>query len=210
MKRLWALTAAAMISLLLPGISHGDIFRLRAEVHGGVGGGEGLGGEQKDDAFHAGAGGILYGAIVGGEVLFIDVWVEHHQHLSDDGLTGTWTQFMLGFDTEIDLSKPVDGQLHSDSYVELGVGVGYGLGTGQQVMPPLDNSEITDKGFVAQATFGLGYRITSVLSIGLVIPIQGAYLFKSGPGLAANDRDNQYSSIQGAALLVTRLEVGIR
>ena len=64
----------------------------------------------------------------------------------------------------------VDGG-YSAGYLELGMGGGFGLGTGQQVQPPLDAGEITDKGFVSTAFVGGGFRLTSVLSLGVQVPV---------------------------------------
>jgi hypothetical protein len=77
-------------------------------------------------------------------------------------------------------------------------------------MPPLDNSEVTDKGFMGQAHFGLGYRFSNALSLGVRVPVQAAYLFKSGDGAAANDRGNQYVSVNAALLLGLRLNISVR
>lgn len=211
-----AATLAAVAGAALAGgvpAAAAEVLQLRAEIHGGGAGGTGLGGGRQDDAFHAGATGLSYGAIVGAELLFIDGWVEHNQYTGADGLIGTWTQFMIGLDTEFDLGEVNRGKgddRYAAVYGEAGFGLGFGVGTGQQVDPPLDNSEVTDKGFLGQAHLGFGYRFTRSLSVGLTLPVQGGYLFKSGEGLAANDIGTQYYSLQGAALVNLRLSLTIR
>ena len=97
----------ALVALLLaaPAAAHADLLSLRVEAHGGGAGGVGVGGDQKDNAFQAGARGGAYGALVGAELLFIDGWVSHQQY-NDGALIGTWTQFMLGMDVDVDLGVP--------------------------------------------------------------------------------------------------------
>jgi hypothetical protein len=271
--------AALVLVLLAPATAAADVLSLYAAVQGGGAGGQGVDGEAQDEAFHAGAQGLAYGALVGAEVLFIDGWVEHTQHRADGKLAGTWTQFMLGLDTRIDLGQPdaapapaqpasppaavarateapaeapaaggagepgttADGEAaaagqgaqgaqpapappapapppaprkaaagHAPGYIDLGLAAGFGVGTGQQVMPPLDNSELTDKGFLGQIHVGLGYRLTSALSVGVRVPVQAAYLFKTGDGAAANDRGNQYVSVNASVLLELRLNLSVR
>ena len=215
MKRLPVLVALALG--LAPAAAHADIVSLLVQVHGGGSTGRGLEGEPKEEAFHDGASGGTYGAKVGLEVLFVDVWVGHDQYRDGDRLLGTWTTFMSGFDVEIDLGSRKEGTRndrgevdggYSAGYAELGMGAGFGLGTGQQVDPPLDNGQITDKGFVAQAFVGAGWRFNSFLSLGLHVPVQAAYLFKSGNGAAANDLDTHYTEMSVAALLALRMNVG--
>jgi hypothetical protein len=210
-----ALAAAVLAS---PVSASADILSGYAQVQAGAAGGVGLTGDQKDDAFHAGAAGLSYGALIGVEIVFVDVWIEHNQFLSSGELEGTWTQFMTGLDIEFDLGGKeggvprVDGTLeggHSKLYGEFGFGVGYGVGTGQQVEPPLDNSQLTDKGFVVQATVGGGFRLTPMFTLGLSAPMQAGYMFKSGDG-AANDESNQYTSMQAALLLNLRLKLQIK
>jgi hypothetical protein len=297
--------AAAFLAaaLLAPSVAAADVFSLYAAVQGGGAGGQGVDGEAQDEAFHPGVQGLAYGALVGAEVLFIDGWVEHTQHMRDGELAGTWTQFMIGLDTQIDIGEPktalspsqqaeqaaqeqaaqeqaaqeqaaqeqaaqeqaaqeqaaqeqaaageaADGGQAAQGgdqaapaaqpapaqqpapakpaaaarpvaqpttvvgpapgYFEIGFAAGFGVGTGQQVMPPLDNSEVTDKGFLGQAHFGLGYRLGSAVSLGVRVPVQAAYLFKSGDGAAANDRGNQYVSVNAALLLELRLTLSLR
>ncbi|MCG8420161.1 MAG: hypothetical protein MJE77_19700 [Proteobacteria bacterium] len=216
------IAAAGLLACLLPASAQADLLSLYAEAHGGLASGDGIGGYHSNDAFHRGAKGVAYGALVGVEVLFIDAWVEHTQYQDSTGLAGTWTQFMTGLDIQFDVGQKTrggtidaDGRVtgsdrYSPVYGEVGLAVGFGVGTGQQVMPPLDNSEITDKGFLAQGHLGLGYRLNRLMSIGIRIPVQSAYMFKSGEGGAANDESTHYRSVQGAALVNFRLVLNLR
>ena len=89
-------------------------------------------------------------------------------------------------------------------YVQVGTMLFFGVGTGQQVMPPLSNDEVTDKGFLLQGSIGLGTHINSVLDIGISVPASYGYFFKSGGTAAVNDLSTHYQSFQVEALLVLR------
>jgi hypothetical protein len=201
---------------LLAGEARADILTLHAEAQGGLAGGTGISGAQKDNTFHDGAHGAAYGALVGLEFLFFDGWVEHTQYRNDDGLAGTWTQFMVGMDVKLDMgekkaTKPgkdgkPEGGFHS-MYGEMGMGIGFGVGTGQQIDPPLDYAQVSDRGFLAQVSAGIGWRLTRVISLGIRVPVQVGYMFKKG---VANDESNQYSSAQAAALLNLRLDFELK
>lgn len=204
---------AIALALALPGAAHADLLSFRAEAHGGGAGGAGVAGDQKDNAFQKGARGGAYGALVGVEVLFIDVWIQHHQY-SDSALIGTWTQFMTGMDVDVDLGVPpeVKGgkRGRASGYFEAGLGLGFGVGTGQQVELPLDNSEVTDKGFLAEAKIGAGKNLGPILSIGLLGTVSGGYFFKSGPGVVANDTGTHYQAVEAAVLVNLRLKLKLK
>lgn len=220
MLRLAAIVGISLLALTAaPRAASADFLSGYAQIQGGGASGTGLFGDRKDDAFHKQAEGIAYGATVGVEILLLDVWVEHNQYLANGGVEGTWTQFMTGFDVEFDLGRKEggtrleNGQVkggYSRWYGEFGIGVGFGVGTGQQVDPPLDNSEVTDKGFLFQASVGGGVRMNRYLSLGLSAPMQAGYMFKSGEGAAANDQETNYGSMQAAVLLAMRFKVQIK
>lgn len=211
--------AAAILAVATPAAA--EVLQLRAELHGGAGGGVGIAGDQQDDAFHDGATGGIYGVSVGVEFLFLDGWVQHDQYVTADDFLGTWTQFMLGFDTELGVGEKTKGTEdvtdaqgrtsaeggYAPTYIELGMAVGFGVGTGQQVEPPLDAAQVTDRGFLVQAHAGFGYRLNRVISLGLTVPVQAGYMFKSG---VANDLGNHYQSIQAAVLANLRITLTLK
>ena len=185
-----------------------DLASVHADLRAGGAGGAGMFGEREGEAFHAGRGPLAYGIVVGAELFFLDAWIGHDQFVESGSVNGTWTQFMLGADIQLDFGsrkstslsdsgKKVGG--YNSMFVELGAGLGYGVGTGRQVDPPLDNSEVTDKGFLVESHLLIGYRITTFLALGFDVPMQFGYFTKAG---AANDTDNHYSSF-GAQGLVT-------
>lgn len=211
---LCALALTLCLPLVVESEASADLLSLHAETRLGGAGGKGMFGEREAESFHQGSKGLAYGVILGAEVFFVDAWIEHNQYPTGDE-TATWTQFMLGMDATIEL-----GDLKSFDYdeagkkkggyaswfAELGMGFGFGVGTGQQVKPPLDNSEVTDKGFLFEARGAVGYRLTSFLSLGLAVPVQLGYFTKSGEGATANNVDNHYSSIGASALFNARID----
>ncbi|MEZ4404816.1 MAG: hypothetical protein R3B06_32810 [Kofleriaceae bacterium] len=206
MRRSLLVVAACLVA----GPAHADLLSLRLEAHGGGAGGVGVAGDQKDNAFQAGARGGAYGALVGVEVLFIDVWVQHHQ-FNDGALVGTWTQFMTGMDVDVDLGAPTGGKKgRPKGYFEAGLGLGFGVGTGQQVVLPLDNGEVTDKGFLLEAKLGAGLNLGPLFSIGVVVPVSGGYFFKSGPGIVANDQGTHYQAVDAAVLVNFRAKLKLK
>jgi hypothetical protein len=208
------LLPAVVLAALVPATAHADLLSFRAEAHAGGGGGAGVAGDQQDHAFQKGARGAEYGALVGVEVLFVDVWIQHHQFATGDGLVGTWTQFMTGMDVDVDLGVPpeVKGQERGrpSGYFEAGLGLGFGVGTGQQVMLPLDNAQVTDKGFLAEAKIGAGKNLGPILSIGLLGTVSGGYYFKSGPGIVANDTGTHYQAVEASALINLRIKLKLK
>ncbi len=190
-----------------------DILTLHADTKLGVAGGKGMFGERKDDGFYEGGARSSYGLVLGAEVFFVDAWIEHNQFLRSGSVDGTWTQFMLGVDVDIDIgeTKGFDTTAaggksggYSTWVAELGMGFGFGVGTGQQVDPPLDNGEVTDKGFLLEARGLVAYRLTEMFALGVTVPFQFGYFTKSGAGTFANNIDNHYAGMDAAAMLTFR------
>ena len=214
-----ALGTAAVLAAAAPAPAHADVVSLYAQIQGGGDAGKGVAGDRKDDAFHDGTTGLAYGAKVGVEILLIDVWAAHTQYRANGRLAGTWTELMAGFDVESGVGETKGGTRRDDGgvdggysagYVRFGLGAGFGLGTGQQVDPPLDNAQITDKGFLAQAEVGAGYRLSPSWSVGLDVPVNLGYMFKSGNGAAANDLGTNYLELSASALLTLRLQIQLK
>lgn len=193
-----AVAAAALCTA--PAAAGADLLSLYGQLHAGGSNGKGLGGDLEDEAFHDGASGATYGAKVGAEIALVDVWLQHDQYYNDGGVHGTWTQIMAGLDMELDIGS---------AYLELGTGAGLALGTGQQVDPPLDDAEITDKGIIVEARAGLGYRFAPFLSVGATVPVQAGYLVKSGPGTDVTGLSRGYTELSFALLGYLRLSAGL-
>lgn len=203
----------------LGGSASADAFKLYAEVHAGGTLGTGLTGDRKDDAFFKRAAPPTYGILLGGRFLIVNAQIQHHQfaRLGSGGEAesdlSTWTQFDLGlgFTAEMGAKPPKQpGEKEppkSGSFLGLGFNVGFGVGTGEQVEPPLSNDEVTDKGFLVEGRLDFGKHLSDVFDAGLQIPISYGYFFKSGEGAAANDVSTQYQGLQGSALIYLRANV---
>jgi hypothetical protein len=198
--------ASAALLLARPADAH--VFEIFGQVRAGGGGGKGLSGDQKDADFFNKASGASYGFLVGAEVFWIDAWIEHDQFTNFSEIDGTWTQFMLGADVMIPLGEPPSPKEKPKLYGNIGFGAGFGIGTGQQIMPPLDNAQISDKGFMAELKLGLEYQTSESVAIGLTMPVTYGYMFKNG--VPANDLSNQYQSLHVLGLLYVQLKLGIK
>jgi hypothetical protein len=202
-----ALSFAVVLAVAAPTAS-ADVLKLFAEAQGGGGFGSATGGDQviKDSAFFPKAPHLAYGALIGAEFLFLDGWIQHHQ-FTDGSRIATWTQFGVGVHGTVDLGDARQQKAHEGGYFEFGAGGWFGVGTGQQVMPPLDNAQITDKAFLVEGRLGAGEHLGSVFDLGVSVPVSWGYFFKNGNGAAANDVSTHYRSIQGQALLVLRANI---
>lgn len=201
-----ALSLVVVLATAAP--ASADVFKLFAEVHGGAGAGTATAGDPviKDSAFFARAPHLGYGALVGAEFLFLDGWIQHHQ-FTDGNRLATWTQFGVGVHGTIDTGDAKQQKAHQGGYFEFGVGGWFGLGTGQQVRPPLDNAQITDRAFLLEGRLGAGKHLNSVFDFGISVPVSWGYFFKNGDGAAANDSSTHYRSVQGQALLILRANI---
>lgn len=200
--------ALASLLLLVPALASADTFKLFGEIHGGGMYGQGLAGDQKDSAFFQQSPHGVYGAEIGAELLFLDAWIQHHQYTDGSRLT-TWTQFGLGVHTLSEMGTPEDRKAHSNGYLEFSAGLFFGIGTGQQVVPPLDNAQISDKGFLLEGRFGFGKHLSSIFDLGVEIPVSYGFFFKNGNGANANNTSNQYRGIEGEVLLALRANINI-
>lgn len=156
---LFAAVAAitALTTLTRPSVAHADVFKLFVEAEGGGVFGKRLSG----DAANASAGFFekaphgAYGGAIGAHFLFFDAVIQHHQFTNGSRLA-TWTQFGAGMRFEVDIGTQTkeDKKAGKGSYAEISANLFFGIGTGQQVDPPLSNDEITDKGSSSRASSG--------------------------------------------------------
>jgi hypothetical protein len=189
-------------------VASADVLKLFVEAGGGGVYGRGTGGEPriKDSAFFAKAPHLDYGALVGAEFLFLDAWIQHHQ-LTDGSRISTWTQLGVGIHVQFDLGDLKQQKAHEGGFFELGAGGWFGVGTGQQVDPPLDNAQITDKAFLVEGRLGVGTHLSSVFDFGVQVPVSWGYFFKNGNGAAVNDVSTHYQGVQGEALVFLRANI---
>jgi hypothetical protein len=206
MVRALASVLVILTPALAPTLASADTFKLFGELHGGGMYGKGVSGDQKDSAFFAQSPHGTYGAEIGAEILFFDGWIQHHQYTDGSRLT-TWTQFGLGIHNLTDLGSAEERKAHQGSYFELSGGAWFGVGTGQQVMPPLDNAQVSDKAFLVEGRLGLGKHLSDVFDLGLEVPVSYGFFFKNGAGSSANNTTDQYRGLQGEVLVALRANI---
>ena len=211
MVRVASLLAVPLALAALAPTARADIFKLFAEVDGGGMDGKGITGDQKDSAFFKNPHGA-YGALVGAELVFIDAWIQHHQFYGhndvvDGGHLATWTQFGLGVHFQLNLGDDKAQKAGTGGFVEIGAGAWFGIGTGQQVQLPLDNAQLSDKGFLGEARLGFGTHLNKIFDLGISVPVSYGYFFKTGNGATANDLSTHYQGVQGEALLYFRANI---
>ncbi len=185
-----------------------DILKLFGEVHGGGMFGWGLAGDQKDTAFFKDSPHATYGALIGGEFLLFDALIEHHQYTDGSRLT-TWTQFGVGIHQVFDTGTEQEKKAGQGGYVEFAGNLWFGVGTGQQVMPPLDNAQLSDKGFLVEGRIGFGKHLSSNFDFGVIVPVSYGFFFKSGNGAGANNTSNQYRGAEVEGLLALRAKISL-
>jgi hypothetical protein len=212
MKRMALGAAFAATAIAAPRAAHADLFSARADLHAGASGGAGVGGEQKDNAYFKNAPNGAYGVLVGVQALIADAYIDHTQ-FTDGSRVTTWTQFAAGVRIDIKTGAPPKEKGATEDpkptgYFELGLHAAFGLGTGQQVSPPLDNAQLTDKAFLVELRGGFGKILGNGFRIGVAIPISGGYFFKSGNGATANDVGTHYQGVEAAVLLTLGLQLG--
>ncbi len=182
------------------------VIELFGQLRFGGATGKGVAGDQEDQDFFARSAGPTYGGILGIEVLGVQAWVEHDQFTDFKSVDGTWTAFMLGTDITIGLDD--DGPKNpAKLFANLGIGVGFGLGTGKQIEPPLDNAQISDKGFLIQGKAGIEYHFSDAVALGVQVPVTWGYMFKNN--VPANESGNSYqsTSVMGLAYLPVQVRL---
>jgi hypothetical protein len=205
----WLIVALVLAGL--PARAGADVFKIFGEVHGGAVGGTGLSGDPveagpEDEAFFANVPHAAYGVRVGARLLIFEAAIQHHQFTNGSDLS-TWTQFAAGIGIQADFGDEPARKARRNGFVDFGLNVAFGLGTGQQVDPPLSNDEITDKGFLVEGRIGFGKHLGKVLDLGVTVPVSVGYLFKNGFDDAANDVSTHYRSLQVAGLAYLRVNI---
>jgi hypothetical protein len=202
------LAVLAVTALSTP--AHADVVLLYGRIDGGAMVGKGTGGDQKGEDFFQNAPNGTYGVDVVGRFLFLAAEISHHQYAFVSGSDSTnslrtWTQFSAGIDFDANLGSYEQKKQHKGNFVQFAALAGFGLGTGQQVEPPLDNGQVSDKGFMLGGKFGFGTHLSKLFDFGLLIPVEYGYFFKNG--VAANDLSNHYQGLHAEALLYLRLNI---
>jgi hypothetical protein len=201
------LVALAAIAVAAPTEEvRAEVLNIYADAHGGGMFGAGLSGEQKDSAFFGNAPPGMYGARVAARFLFLGGAIQHHQYTNGSQIS-TWTQFTGGLDLQVQLGDEKTKKTRKNSFFELNGQLGFGVGTGQQVMPPLSNDEITDKAFLLEGRFTYGKHLNKIFDFGITIPVSWGFFFKNGVDDAANDTATHYRGVQVEGLLFLRANI---
>ncbi|HWU86639.1 MAG TPA: hypothetical protein VN253_05170 [Kofleriaceae bacterium] len=202
------LVVAAVVVGALSARADADILKLFGEVHGGGVYGKGLTGDPvaQDKDFFSNVPHGMYGARIGARFLILDAVIQHHQFTNGSHLA-TWTQFGIGIGIQSDLGDEKAKKAKQGPYVDFGVDVGFGLGTGRQVDPPLSNDEVTDKGFLIEGRLGFGKHLNSLFDLGVAVPASWGYFFKNGFDVSANDLSTHYRSFQIEGLVYLRMNL---
>jgi hypothetical protein len=179
--------------------AHAGPLELHADLRVGATSGWGIGGAQKEHDFFDQTQGGTFGFLVGLHVLFADVWIEHDQLTDGSSIHGTWTELGLGGGFQL----PVQDNLELD----FSFGAAFGVGTGRQISPPLDNAQISDKGFLGEVGVALEYRLGRFIAIGASVPAAWGYMFKND--VPANDTSNHYQTFHVMALGYVKFRLGL-
>ena len=198
MSMIRSLSCIVVLAIAAP--ASADIFKLYAEVDGGVAYGKGTSGSQrtKDEAFFAKAPPAVYGVLIGAEFLNYGAWIQHHQ-LTDGSRVVTWTQFGAGVHAGIDL-----GVIGFNAFVDVSAGAWFGLGTDQQVDPSRYDDQITEKAILVGGRLTIGKHLNSIVDLGISVPVSGGYFIKNGIGSVISSGTLYYQGVQGEALLFLR------
>lgn len=142
--------------------------------------------------------GPALGLELGAEILFIDVMVNatrmFDQRANEEagvkgGGSGTLFQFLLGIDGDF----AIDGLERPSTFLRLGLNGGLGLGLHRDVRPPLDNSQVSAKGFMGNAVVALDHHLNRFFVVGVEASPGYHYFLPGGasPNQGINDADNQ-------------------
>ena len=120
------------------------------------------------------------------KLLVFDFSASFFQTFNGSGAAGTLIQFLLGTEIDIPLgnAKLPDGQ--SQNVLKPELSGGFAFGTPGPVSPPLTDSQVSAKGFVANASLGYEYYFNPFVAVGAVGTFGYHYFF--GGDAATNAR----------------------
>ena len=103
---------------------------------------------------------------LGLKLLVFDFSTNFFQTFDSSGAAGTLIQFLLGTELDIPLgeAKLPDGQ--SQNVLEPEIAGGFGFGTPGPVSPPLNDSQVSAKGVVVNATVSYEYYFNPFIAVG--------------------------------------------
>jgi hypothetical protein len=103
---------------------------------------------------------------LGLKLLIFDLSANFFQTFNGSGAAGTLVQFLLGTEFDIPLgdAKLPDGQ--SQNVLKPEIAGGFGFGTPGPVSPPLNDSQVSAKGVVANGILGYEYYFNPFIAVG--------------------------------------------
>jgi Outer membrane protein beta-barrel domain len=180
-------------------------FELHADLRVGAASGYGIAGDQKQNDFFDHTKGGTYGLLVGVRLLFFEASIEHDQFTDFSSVKGTWTELDGGIGGAIAVDDVLGGESNK-LYVNFGLDVGAGFGTGRQISPPLDNAQISDKGILLNGHIGIEYRIWPFLALAAEFPAGWGYMLKND--VPATQDGSSYATFHFMVLGVVRGRIG--
>jgi hypothetical protein len=163
MKRI-ALAAGVLAAVVLGApAAEARFIDLHAQANGG--GIAGWGSSSTPDFFDHTRGAAL-GAEVGLKLLIFDLSAGFTQVFDGSGTSGTLSQVVFAVDIDVPVgdAKLPNGQ--SVNIIHPSLGTGFAFGTNGPVNPPLDASQISDKGIVVPLKVGYEYFLNPFMSVG--------------------------------------------
>lgn len=186
MRHVDTLAAALALGCLLEAApSEAKVLDLYASLKGGwvTGGGSNSLAANAADYFELERGPAL-GFEVGAEILFLDLMINGTRMFDprstdeagvQEGSGGTFFQFLLGIDGDFAL----DGGAVPSTFLRVGGNAGVGLGLHREVRAPLDDSQVSDKGFVFNGVLALDQHLSRFFVVGLEVQ-PGYHIFFPG------------------------------
>jgi hypothetical protein len=144
---------------------------------------------------------------LGLKLLVFDFSTNFFQTFNSSGAAGTLVQFLLGteFDIPLGQAKLPDGQ--SQNVLEPEIAGGFGFGTPGPVNPPLNDSQVSAKGVVVNATIGYEYYFNPFIAVGAKGTF-GYHYFFDGDVVNSSSAQDHSSGYQVAGLGTLTFHLG--
>jgi hypothetical protein len=156
-------------------------------------------------------GGPGVGAEVGARLLIFDFSVNFTQLFNGDGRNGTFTQALVGIAFDIPVgnqyfAKGDIGAGQSQNIIRPIIGAGFGFGTSEAIRAPIDNAQISDKGFVSRAGVGYEHFFNPFIGAGAQVDFGYHYFVGGGQSMvASNETHSAGYNLSGFATLMFHL-----
>jgi hypothetical protein len=127
---------------------------------------------------------------LGLKLLVFDFSTNFFQTFNGSGAAGTLIQFLLGTEVDIPFGKDklADGQ--RQNVFEPEIAGGFGFGTPGPVSPPLNDSQVSAKGLVANISLGYEYYFDPFIAIGAKGTFGYHYFFDGDVVNSSNVQDH--------------------